>query len=162
MGSARVLKTGFFLSVAAVTFSASPTRSDLLWSDGCDVRQRIQGFVRSKIAKTCTWPKADSDVQSVCRRIKDDGLFGYQDVRRQSDDRPTIAVEVVVRLEKPCFAKLKASILKSIKAKVPIISNRKASLSPDSKFDADGGPTLIFYFRAKPSELTDVDRISYD
>jgi hypothetical protein len=158
---ARVLKIGFFLSVAAVIFSASPARSDLLWSDGCDVRQRIQGFIRSKIAKTCTWPKADSDVQSVCRKLKDDGLFGYQDVRRQPDRPHTIAVEVVVRLEKPCFANLKASILRSIKAKLPIISNRKAA-SLFSKFDADGGPTLIFYFRAKPSELTAVDRISYD
>src|SRR5262249_40079408 len=128
MGWARVLKIGFFLFITAMVFSAAPARSDLLWSDGCDVRQRIQDFIRSKIAKTCTWPEADSDVQSVCRRIKDDGLFGYQDIRRQSDHPPTIAVEVVVRLEKPCFAKLKASILKSIKAKVPIISNHKASL----------------------------------
>jgi hypothetical protein len=156
-----VFRMGLLLSVAAVMISSSSARSELLWSDGCDIRQRIQGFIRSQIAKTCTWPKSDSSVQSVCKMIKDDGLFGYQDARRQSDRPDTIAVEVVVRLDKTCFAKLETSTLKSIKAKSPIISNRKAA-SLFSKFDADGGPTLIFYFRAKPSELIDIDKISYD
>jgi hypothetical protein len=146
-------------AVFSSLFSAS-ANSELLWSDGCDVRQRFQTFIRKRIPQNCSWPKSPVDVQGRCSNLNTDGLFGYQDLRRHSDRPPIIAYEAVVHVNKTCFSQLTSRVRAVVKSKGSIISNRNAS-DLFSQYNADGGPTFIFYFPATVDELNEVDRVTY-
>jgi hypothetical protein len=142
------------LTVLTLHCFPSPARAELLWDDTCDVRDRVQTLIRKHLSPACARPKAEP-VGSVCTIPKEDGLFGYQDVR-ESYQPHTIAVEIVVRTDTECFDKLTKDLESLIAQKANLISTRQAS-DLFSEYGADGGPTLIFYFPATDSELQQVN-----
>jgi hypothetical protein len=160
-GGSSMYRRVAILATLITTLSAIPAKSELLWSDICDVRQRMQTFIRKQLPAKCVWPPADPDLQRLCKKIKDDGLFGYQDVRKDSVRPSTIAIEIVVWVDQSCFNELHSNIRSLINSNANIISIRKAA-DIFSAFNADGGPTLIFYFPATPHDLEDLSHPIYD
>ena len=151
----------FAYVVAFLSLCCSTAHAELLWSDVCDVRDRLQTFIRSNIPQGCSWEKSPPETSAVCKKLNTDGLFGYQDLRRHSDSPPSIAYEAVVIITEPCFDKLAERVREIVTKGTPVTANRKAS-DVFSSFNADGGPTLILYFAAEPYELNDVDHPLYD
>jgi hypothetical protein len=131
------------LALLIVTFTQT-AEAEWLWTDQSYLKMKFEGFLKEKISKDCK------------NSIEGD-LFGFQTGYPQQDKKE-IAYEMVVRLSKPCFKKLEKTLfdLKN-KGKLVIAGTKKANRL-FTKFDADGGPTIIFYFSATKQEMEEVAR----
>jgi hypothetical protein len=134
------------ISLLLMCFAAVPSvRAEWLWDDREDVRNEFQKLITANLSKECS-PRKVTDV------------FGYQSAYRAGER--SIAYEMVLHLDKPCFETLvrklkglkQANQLK-LRAKVP---DRFADI-----YKADGGPTVVFYFPATEGDLHDIERLEH-
>ena len=113
-----------------------------MWNDPDSLRVRFKKLINDKLPKGYHAPKGTE-------------LFGSQNA--YEGDKNEIAYEMVIRLDEACFQKLSKKLGELKRQDKLVLGNKKPSRL-FSKFNADGGPTIIFYFPASDSDLRDLNK----
>jgi hypothetical protein len=117
-------------------------KAEWLWNDPDSLRVRFKKLINDKLPKGYHAPKGTE-------------LFGSQNA--YEGDKNEIAYEMVIRLDEACFQKLSKKLGELKRQDKLVLGNKKPSRL-FSKFNADGGPTIIFYFPASDSDLRDLNK----
>ncbi|NOT65531.1 MAG: hypothetical protein HOP06_05815 [Methylotenera sp.] len=134
----QIIKIGCFFALFFVSIQS--VRAEWIWDDKPDLKNKFERTVQENISDKCN----------------SDNLFGYQDAYPTEENE--IAYEIVVNLSKSCFVSLerKLNYLKSIEK---LLVGAKKPTKLFTKFSADQGPTMIFYFAATERDISEVNKL---
>jgi uncharacterized protein YcfL len=124
--------------------SSIPSMPKWIWSERADPGVEFEKFITNNLSKDCRKTTYSSDVSS---------LFGYKNYWKAENG---IAYEIIVRLDKQCFEKLRETI-ENQKAKSSLVIHDKTPNKLFFNYGADGGPTIIFYFDEKDVDISSIE-----
>jgi hypothetical protein len=128
-----------FLVLFSIAVSGTQVRAECLWDEKADLDSRFKAFVTKSAPR-------------YCRPV----AYGYTSLF--SPAAGTLKFEMVVRARKLCFSRIIQS-LKKLEQQNQLISCRSTKASTVESYPAaDGGPTLMFTFKASAAEIKEASR----
>jgi hypothetical protein len=124
-------------------------------SNVCSTQMAFEKLVRSSLPAGCALVKGEPAAERYCVKLNTDGAFGYYAAYSRADSNPPeIAYELQVHIDAACLSTLRNRFLS--KDVPPLLVGRRP-IRIEALPNADGGPTLMFYFKATSSDLKDVE-----
>lgn len=125
------------------------------WSKGriCDTQKNFEDLIRARMPRRCELQKSAPAPERICMDPNADAAFGYYDAYTNDEGSERLVVyELQVRTTPPCLIELRDILSSDDRLSVAGRQPIRISAYPN----ADGGPTLLFSFKAQDSDLEDI------
>lgn len=130
-------KSPLFLTFYLALIFTQVARAEWDWTDKADLKRKFETTISEHLSKSCA-----GNIRSP--------NFHYQTTNAEDSE---ISYQISFSVDRVCFQRLVNRLSKLLKKDQLTIVSSKKPIRLFSKYNADSGPTLIFYFSAIAADI---------
>lgn len=130
-------KVSIFLTLLLILLFPQVAKAEWDWTDKADLKRKFETTISEHLSKSCA-------------SLTSPPVFHYQTTDAEDSE---ISYQISFSIDRVCFQRLVTRLNKLLKKNQLTIVSSKKPIRLFSKYNADSGPTLVFYFSATAADI---------